>query len=335
MSILKKSAFLPVRRVLMAVTAVAALGAAAIATPALAQAWPNKPVKLIVPFPPGGGNDIFARELAQELQKKFGQPFVVDNRGGASGNIGINAVAKSPADGYTLLVVSNTLVTNPGLSSQLPYDVYKDFAPITLAANLPVVLVTGPQVAPKTLPELIAYAKANPGKLSYGSAGIGAPHHLTTEYFSSRAGVSLLHVPFKGQGQIVPEIVAGRVDMAFLAISSVTQFLQTGRVQGIATAGATRTALAPELPTLTEAGLSGTTIDWWLGVLAPAGTPQDIVQKLNAEIVALCKQPEFRARLAAQGIDAVGSTPEAFAKVLRDEIPRWTQVVKAAGIKPE
>ncbi|MDO9405477.1 MAG: tripartite tricarboxylate transporter substrate binding protein [Polaromonas sp.] len=305
------------------------------AAPAFAETWPSKPVKLVVPFPPGGGNDIFARELAQELQKKLGQPFVVDNRGGASGNIGINAVAKSPADGYTLLVVSNTLVTNPALSSQLPYDVYKDFEPITLAANLPVVLVTSLEVVPKTLPALVFYAKANPGKLTYGSAGIGAPHHLTTEYFSSQAGVNLLHVPFKGQGQIVPEIVAGRVDMAFLAISSVTQFLATNRVRGIATAGAKRTPLAPDLPTLTEAGLPGTSIDWWLGVLAPAGTPKDIVTRLNAEIVALCKQPEFRARLAAQGIDAVGSTPQAFAKVLRDEIPRWTQVVKTAGIKAE
>jgi tripartite-type tricarboxylate transporter receptor subunit TctC len=315
----------------------ASLGLAHAQSPATApgQAWPNRPVKLVVPFPPGGGNDIFARELGNALQKKLGQPFVVDNRAGASGNIGISAVAKSPADGYTLLVVSNTLVTNPALSAQVPYDVYKDFVPVTLAANLPVVLVTGPDVVPKTLPALIGYAKANPGKLSYGSAGVGAPHHLTTEYFSARAGVSLLHVPFKGQGQIVPEIVAGRVDMAFLAISSVTQFLQAGKVRGIAVAGAGRTSLAPDLPTLAEAGLPGVNIDWWLGVLAPAGTPADIVQKLNAEIVALCSQPEFRARLATQGIDAVGSTPEAFATVLRDEIPQWTQLVKTAGIKAE
>lgn len=318
------------RGALLALLSASVLGGAA-----WAQAWPGKPVKLVVPFPPGGGNDIFARELAQELQKRLGQPFVVDNRGGASGNIGITAVAKSPADGYTLLVVSNTLVTNPGLSSQLPYDVYKDFVPVTLAANLPVVLVTGSQVAPKTLPSLIAYAKANPGKLTYGTAGIGSPHHLTTEYFSARAGVNMLHVPFKGQGQIVPEIVAGRVDLAFLAISSVTQFLPSGRVRGLAVASSQRTSLAPDLPTLAESGLPGVSIDWWLGVLAPAGTPDEIVQKLNAEIVALCKQPEFRARLAAQGIDAIGSTQEAFAKVLRDEVPRWTQVVKTAGIKAE
>ena len=305
------------------------------AQPAAAGAWPDRPVKLIGPFPPGGGNDAFARELGNALQKKFGQAFVVDNRAGAAGNIGISAVAKSPPDGYTLLVVSNTLVTNPGLSAQVPYDVYKDFVPITLAAGLPVALVTSAEVVPKTLPALIAYAKANPGKLSYGTAGVGSPHHLTTEYFASRAGVSLLHVPFKGQGQIVPEIVAGRVDMAFLAISSVIQFLPGGKVRALATAGAQRSALAPDLPTLAEAGLPGSNVDWWLGVLAPTGTPPDIVQKLNAEIVALCKQPEFRARLAAQGIDAIGSTPEAFAAVLRDEIPRWTQVVKTAGIKQQ
>ncbi len=305
--------------------------------PALAQggAWPNKPVKLIVPFPPGGGNDIFARELAQELQKKLGQPFVVDNRAGAAGNIGISAAAKSPADGYTLLVVSNTLVTNPGLSANVPYDVYKDFVPVTLAAALPVALVTGPQVQQKNLKDLIAYAKANPGKVSYGTAGIGSPHHLTTEYFNSRAGTQLLHVPFKGQGQIVPEIVAGRVDMAFLAISSVTQFMATGKVNGIAVAGRERTAIAPNLPTLAEAGLPGVSVDWWLGVLAPAGTPADIVQKLNAEIVALCKQPEFKARLAQQGVDTIGSTAEQFAATLKEEVPRWTQVVKSANIKAE
>ncbi|MES2509256.1 MAG: tripartite tricarboxylate transporter substrate binding protein [Pseudomonadota bacterium] len=321
--------------------ALAACSAAVLAVTQAAHAqtaagtWPDRPVKLVVPFPPGGGNDAFARELGNALQKKFGQPFVVDNRAGASGNIGISAVAKSPADGYTLLVVSNTLVTNPGLSAQVPYDVYKDFVPISLAAGLPVALVTSTEVVPKTLPALISYAKANPGKLSYGTAGVGSPHHLTTEYFASRAGVSLLHVPFKGQGQIVPEIVAGRVDMAFLAISSVMQFIPSGKVRAIAIAGAQRSAIAPDLPTLAEAGLPGANVDWWLGVLAPTGTPPDIVQKLSAEIMALSKQPEFKARLTTQGIDAIGSTPEAFAAVLRDEIPRWTQVVKTAGIKQQ
>ena len=300
-----------------------------------AQPWPSKPVKLVVPFPPGGGNDVFARELALELQKKFGQPFIVENKPGASGNIGIEAVAKSPPDGYTILVVSNTLVTNPGLSSQVPYDVYKDFVPISLAASLPVALIVADGVPAKNLQELIAYAKANPGKLTYGSAGVGAPHHLTTEYFNSRAGITMLHVPFKGQGQIVPELLAGRVDLAFLAISSVTQHLKTGKVRGIAVAGKERTAIAPELPTLAEAGMPGVSVEWWLGVLAPAGTPADIVNKLNEAIVALCRSPEFKAKLQGQGIETIGTTPDAFAAALREEVPRWAAVVKSAGIKSE
>ncbi len=312
---------------------VAVIGLAPFA--AVAQQWPSKPVKLVVPFPPGGGNDTFARELATELQKKFGQPFIVENKAGASGNIGIEAVAKSPPDGYTILVVSNTLVTNPALSSQVPYDVLKDFVPITQAANLPVALIVADAVPAKTLQELIAYAKANPGKLTYATAGVGAPHHLTTEYFKSRAGVDMLHVPFKGQGQMVPELLSGRVDVGFLAISSVTQHLKTGKVRGLAVAGKERTAIAPDLPTMSEAGLPGFSVEWWLGVLAPVGTPPDIVSKLNAEIVALCRSPEFKARLLSQGIETIGTTPEAFAAILREEIPRWTAVVKSAGIKAE
>jgi tripartite-type tricarboxylate transporter receptor subunit TctC len=314
----------------------AVLVGCAVALPAAAaDVWPSKPVKLIVPFPPGGGNDVFARELGQALQNRFGQPFVVENRGGAAGNIGIAAAASSPADGYTLLVVSNTLVTNPALSANTPYDIYKDFVPISLAANLPVALVTGPHVQQKTLKDLIAYAKEHPGLVTYGTAGMGAPHHLTTEYFASRAGVKLLHVPFKGQGQIVPELLAGRVDMAFLAIASVMQFLPEGKLHGIAAAGKERTPILPNLPTLAEVGLPGVSVDWWLGVLAPAGTPNEIVQKLSAEILALCQQPQFRERLAKQGIDAIGSSPEQFASVLKEEVPRWMEVVKNAGIKTE
>ena len=319
----------------MILSFLAALAGCAAVLPAAAQTWPARPVKLIVPFPPGGGNDVYARELGQALQRRLGQPFVVDNRGGAAGNIGISAAANSPADGYTLLVVSNTLVTNPALSANAPYDIYKDFIPISLAANLPVALVAGPQVKQKNLKDFIAYAKEHPGKVTYGSAGVGAPHHLTTEYFASKAGVQLLHVPFKGQGQIVPELLAVRVDTAFLAIASVMQFLETGKLHGIALAGRERMPIAPKLPTLAEEGLPGVSVDWWLGVLAPAGTPKDIVRKLSTEIMALNQQPEFKARLAQQGIDVVGSSPEQFAAVLREEVPRWKEVVRNAGIKAE
>lgn len=319
----------------MILSLLAALAGCAVVLPAAAQNWPTRPVKLIVPFPPGGGNDAYARELGQALQRRLGQPFVVDNRGGAAGNIGISAAANSPADGYTLLVVSNTLVTNPALSANTPYDLYKDFIPISLAANLPVALVASPEVKQKNLKDFIAYAKEHPGKVTYGTSGVGAPHHLTTEYFSSKAGVQMLHVPFKGQGPMVPELLAGRVDTAFLAIASVMQFLETGKLHGIALAGKERTPIAPKLPTLAEGGLQGVSVDWWLGVLAPAGTPKDIVQKLSTEIMALNQQPEFKARLAQQGIDVVGSSPEQFASVLKEELPRWKEVVRNAGIKAE
>ena len=321
------------RRVLL--SCLAALASCAVGLPAVADTWPSKPVKLIVPFPPGGGNDVFARELAHALQKRLGQAFIVDNRAGAAGNIGISAAAKAPPDGYTLLVVSNTLVTNPGLSANAPYDVYKDFIPISLAANLPVALITGPQMQQKTVKDLLAYVKEHPGKVTYGTAGMGSPHHLTTEYFASKAGVQLLHVPFKGQGQIVPELLAGRVDMAFLAIASAMQFLPTGKLHGLAIAGKQRTPIAPNLPTLAEAGLPDVSIDWWLGVLAPAGTHKNIVQELSAAIMAVCQQPEFKERLAQQGIDAIGSSPAQFAEILKEEVPRWRQVVKEAGIKAE
>jgi len=316
------------------VAAFAALAVLAALPVAQAQSWPTKPVKFVVPFPPGGGNDALAREMANELTKKLGQPFVVENKPGASGNIGIDAVAKSPPDGYTILVVSSTLVTNPGLAA-VPYDAIKDFAPVTMAATLPVALIVSDNVPAKNVQELIAYAKANPGKLTYGSAGIGAPHHLTTEYFNSQVGISMLHVPFKGQGQIVPELLAGRVDVAFLAISSVVQHLKTGKVRGLAVTGAQRTSIAPELPTMAEAGFPGIVIEWWLAVLAPAGTPPDIVTKLNAEIVALARNPEFKAKLAGQGIEMIGSPPEALTAAIREEIPRWTAVVKSANIKSQ
>jgi len=300
---------------------------------AIAQTWPNKPVRLIVPFPPGGGNDVFARELAAALQTRLGQSFVVDNRGGAAGNIGISAAAQSAPDGYTLLVVSNTLVTNPALSANTPYNIYRDLTPISLAAILPVILVTRAQMPQADLTELVAYAKAHPGAITYGTGGIGSPHHLTTEYFNSKVGIDLLHVPFKGQGPLMPELLAGRIDMAFLAISSVMPFLPTGRVRGLAMAGERRTALAPDIPTLAQAGVPGISVDWWLGVLAPTGTPEPIIQKLSTEIMALSKQPEFRTRLLNQGIEVLGSTPEQFAAVLKEEVPRWRAVVNTAGIK--
>lgn len=294
--------------------------------------WPSRPVRLVVPFPPGGGNDVFARELAHALQKRLGQTFVVENRGGASGSIGMTSVARSEPDGYTFLVTSNSLVTNKALSDSMPYDIVKDFEPVSLAASLSVALVVTDKVPAKTLPEFIAYIKNHPDKLTYGSTGVGSPAHLTNAYLNMETGMNMLHIPFKGQGQLVTEMLGGRVDAAFLVITSAIQHMKAGTLRGLAVTGDQRSRVAPELPTLDEAGLPSLKIDWWLGVLAPKHTPAAIVDKMSAAIAAISRDPAFAERLEAQGIIPIGSTPQAYAKVLDEDLARWSGAVKRAGI---
>ncbi|MBP2228649.1 tripartite-type tricarboxylate transporter receptor subunit TctC [Azospirillum agricola] len=298
-----------------------------------ADAYPSRPVRLVVPFPPGGSNDLLAREIADALAQRLKAPFVVENKGGAGGAIGIEAVAKAPADGYTILVVSNSLVTAPALNRQLRFDAVKDFAPIALIAELPTVLAVTPDVPGTTLAEALAHIKANPGKLNYASAGIGAPQHLSTEYLKSATGADIVHIPLQGQGQMLTEMLGGRVQLMIGVFSTAQPYFAKGSLKALATGGARRTPAAPNLPTIAEAGVPGYAVQWWLGALAPAGTPPDIVGLLNREILALGQDTAFRAKLAAAGIDWVGSGPAEFGRTLARDLALWTKVVADAGIE--
>ncbi len=312
--------------------------APAVAVPAAAQtaaSFPSRPIRFVVPNPPGGGNDLLAREIGAELQKRLGQPVVVENRPGAGGNIGADTVAKSPPDGYSILMAANTFVINPHMVKQMPFDVEKDFAPITLAASLPVAMVVHPDVPAKNVQEFIAYAKTVPGKLNYATPGPGTPQHLAAELFMTQSGTKMEHVPFKGAGQIVPELLAGRVQVFFGAINSLLPHIRSGKLRALAVGGTERVSVAPEIPTVREQGLPGYDVDIWLGVLAPAGTPTDIVKKLHAEIVAAMNTPEFKQRIAAHGLDVIASSPEKFGEVIRADLARWGKVVRDAGLKPE
>ena len=311
----------------------AALIITLLAGTALAQEYPNRPIRIVVPNPPGGSNDLLAREIGRGLTQRLGQTVVVDNRPGAGGNIGAEIVAKAPPDGYTILMAANTFVINPSMVKQLPFDVQRDFAPVTLAAMIPFALVVHPEVPAKNVRELIAYARANPGKLNYATPGLGTPHHLSAEMFKTMANIDMVHVPFKGAAEMVPELLAGRVHVIFGAINSLLPHMKTGRLRALAVGETKRAAVAPEVPTMSEAGLPGYQVEVWLGILAPGGTPGAIVNKLNSEIIAVLK--EVRERVAVHGLETIGSTPDEFATVIRNDLPRWAKVVRDAGIKPE
>ncbi len=322
---------------MVATISVAALFAAAL-LPLQARAqsnYPDRPIRFIVPNPPGGGNDLLARELAQEMQKRMGQPVVIENRPGAGGNIGAEAVAKAAPDGYTILMAANTFVINPSLMKQLPFDVARDFQPLTLAGMITFALVVTPGLPATNVSELIAHLKANPGKVNYATPGSGTPHHLATELFMSMTGTQMIQVPFKGAGQMVPELLAGRVQVIFGAINSLIPHMKAGKLRGLAVLSGNRAGITPELPTVAEAGLPGYAVDSWYGVLAPAGIPKDVLAKLAGTLIDISKSTEFKAKMAPHGIDMVGSTPEAFAQTMRDDQVRWAKVVKDAGIKPE
>jgi tripartite-type tricarboxylate transporter receptor subunit TctC len=325
------------RFVRIAATGIAASVWLGVAAPALvqAQSFPDRPIRFIVPNPPGGGNDLLARELGQEMQKRLGQPVLVENRPGAGGNIGADAVAKAPPDGYTILMAANTFVINPSLMKSLPFDVNKDFVPVTLAGMITFALVVNPELPADDVKGLIAHLKANPGKVNYATPGAGTPHHLATELFMSMTGTQMIMVPFKGAGQMVPELLAGRVQVIFGAINSLIPHMKAGKLRGLAVLSAERASIVPELPTVAEAGVPGFAVDSWYGVLAPAGVPRDVMTKLAGTLQAIAKSPEFRAKMSPHGIDMVGSTPEEFGAVMKQDQARWAKVVKDAGIRPE
>src|SRR5712691_9971787 len=286
-----------------------------------AQEYPSRPVRLIVPFAPGGGNDIVARAIAQHLSASFGRQFVVDNRAGAGGVIGAELAAKSPPDGYTLFLGGvGSHAVNPNLHSRLPYDPVKDFAAIALIASAPSVLVVHPSLPARTLAEFTALAKTSPGRINYASNGNGSSAQLAAVLYESMAGVQMVHVPYKGLAPALVDLLAGEVQAMFSSVVAIVPNIKAGRLRALAVTGKRRTALLPEVPTLDESGLPGYEAGSWYGILAPAGTPQAIVAKLHEAIVRALAQPEVRERLVSEGAEVIGSTPEAFAAHITAEL---------------
>ncbi len=318
-------------------TAIATLsGAGTAQAQGAAGAYPNKPLRLIVPFPPGGGNDTLARLVGQRLGEQLGQQVVVDNRGGAGGVIGAATAAGSIPDGYTLFLGSlGNLAHNPALKSDLPYNPPRDFAPISLLATSAFMLAVHPAVTAKTARDLVALAKASPGKLNYASAGTGSSLHMTGELFKHATGTDMLHVPYKGTGPAITDLLGGRVQLIFSTMPPVLPHVKTGKLRALAVTSAKRAAAAPEVPTVAESAVPGFDVSNWQGILAPAKTPAALVSRLNRDVLTTLKLPVMIEALAAQGLEAFASTPEQFATLIRAEIAKYTQVVKAAGIKAE
>lgn len=299
----------------------------------LAQSFPSRPIRLVVGFTPGGGTDIMARLLASKLPELLGQPVVVENRPGAASNIGSEHVAKSPADGYTLLVCTSAVAINMALYKKLGYDTLRDFAPVSLFAESPNILVTHNAVAVRTAGELVALARAKPGVLNYSSAGSGTSQHMSAELFKLRTKTNMVHVPYKGTGPSLAAVIAGDVDMTFANIPAIIQHVKAGRLRPLMSSGDRRSELMPDVPTMKEAGLNDSAVSVWYGVLAPGATPSEIVNTLSSAVMKTARSPDIKQRLLDQGADPVGSTSEEFAKLLRTEIPKWHEVVAAAGAR--
>ena len=299
------------------------------------QPWPGRPVRIVVPFTPGTGMDILARTLGPHLGSAWGQPIVVENRPGASGNLGAGAVAKAPADGLTLLMGVNTLVINPALYANMTYDPQKDLAPIGLAATGSFLLVASAASKLRSVDDLLKAARAKPGALDYASPGIATPHHMAMELFKQQARVSITHIPFSGTAGAVNAVLGGEVPLMFLPVHVAMAQLKGGRLVVLAAAGARRATLAPDVPTLAELGITGVEADLWYGMLAPAGTPAEVIRKVNADMLRALALPEVRSALSAQGMEIAPSSPEEMAALMRRDGQRWAAVVKRAGIKAE
>ena len=307
---------------------------AAFAAPApLAQNFPDKPIRFVVPFPPGGGNDILARQLAPKMAESLGQPVVIDNRPGAGGNIGTDLAAKSAPDGHTIVIASNQVTMNPYLYDKLPFDIEKDFAPVALAASVPMVLVVHPSVAAQNVKEFIALARREAGKLNYSTPGAGTPQHIAFEAFNHAAGVKVTHVPYKGTGPAIADLIGGQVQSAFGTMASVEQHVKAGKLRALAVATPKRSQAMPDVPTVAEAGLPGFDVSLWYSILAPAGTPRPIVQRLSSEVEKALNAPENQQRLAQQGFEVSYLNPDEMTKLMKRDLARWEKSIKAIGLK--
>jgi len=302
---------------------------------ASAQTYPTKAVRLVVPFLAGGSTDIVGRTVAQKLSEMWGQQAFVDNRPGGGTTIGTEMVAKAAPDGYTLLVTPAPFTINPSLLTKLPYDALTDFTPITLINTTPLVMVVNPGVPAKNVKELIALAKAKPGKLNFGSSGTGGSNHLAGELFDAMAGVKMVHIPYKGNAGALTDIVGGHLDVVYNGITSAVALIRGGKLRALAVTSLQRSAALPDVPTLNESGLKGFEAVAWNGLSAPAKTPRDVIMKINADVIKIVNSPELKERLKADGSDPVGNSPEQYAAFLRNEIAKWAKVIKFAGVKPE
>jgi tripartite-type tricarboxylate transporter receptor subunit TctC len=311
----------------------ACLAAALFAPGASAQEYPSRPVRVVVPFAPGGPNDIIVRLVAQKLFESWGQPFVVENRAGAGGNVGTDYVAKSAPDGYTLLSVGpGSLIINP-LVAKVPYDAERDFAPITIMARAPNALVAHPSLPVRSVKDLIALARARPGAINYGSGGNGSTPHLSAALFAAMAGIELTHVPYKGTAPATTDLIGGQVQIAFLGIPAVLPHVKSGKLRVLAVTGLRRSPELPDVPTVDESGVPGYDVSPWYGLLAPAGTPRAVVARLAEEATQIVRTAEVREKLAAQGAEAAGGTPEEYAAVIRADAATWARVIDQAGLR--
>ena len=300
-----------------------------------AQSFPSKPIKMVVPFPAGGTVDFFARVVSTKLSESLGQPVLVENRAGAGGNIAVEAVAKSPADGYTLLMGSEIVAINTSLYSRLSYDPLKDLAPITLVGTVPNILIVNPALPANSVKELIALAAKSPWKISFASTGQGTSSHLSSELFKLMANVDITHIPYKGGPPAVADLIGGQVNMMFINMPTGIGHVKSGKARILAVSSLRRVSQLPEVPTVDQAGLKGYDTQAWSGLYAPAGTPPEVIAKLNAEVVKILKMPAVREQLAAQGAEPVGDSPEEFARFMRDEIAKWAKLIKISGAKVE
>lgn len=300
-----------------------------------AQNYPTRPIRLVVASSPGGASDILARMLAQKLSEELGQQVVVDNRGGGSGVIGTDIVAKAVPDGYTLLIIQPTLTINPSMISKLPYDAVRDFAPVSLVVDAAQILTVNPAVPARNVKDLIALAKAKPGELMFGSPGVGTSPHLAAELFKLMAGVDIQQVLFKGSGMAYISLISGEVSVAFSTVLSAMPHVRSGKIRALGVTTSKRVAVVPDVPTIAESGLPGFVTSQWFGILAPARTPHPIIDRLYQALLRGSSSPDVKERLMAQGVDVVNRKPEEFAAVIKRELVQWAKVIKAAGIKPQ
>ena len=317
-----------------AALAVAAAGLAPLAATAQAG-YPDKPIKFVVPYPPGGGTDVIARIVQERFQHALGQPIIIDNRGGAAGSLGTDIVAKSAPDGYTVLFTLSSHTINPSFYAKLPFDTAKDFEPVGTVASLPQILVANLQFAPRNVAELVALAKAKPNTVAFASVGNGSPGHLAGELLKVRTGTQMTHIPYRGGGPAVTDVMGGQVPLLWVSIPAAAQFVKQGKLKALAVSTVKRSAAFPDVPTMQEAGVHDFEVDSWYAMFVPAKTPKAVIDKLNRALNAVVAEPDIRVKLLAQGAEGVGGTPEALGKVVNAELVKWAKLTKEANLKAE